>query len=511
MLGRAAAVAVVVMAVLAGCDPNPPPPVANPVVTSSDVAVAYQQNEAHDGIGRGSSLLPPLSLRWKVDLRQPHTAPTVSHAIIVGGRVFVTASIYQTTGLVFAFDVATGRQLWGPVWIYGRGLRPSLGYGSGTLVASNYDGEFRGLDPATGRILWTRDLPGDTRTSPVVSHGIVLAQTYVAHYGLDAKTGATRWETQPGGDQSSPLVVGDRFFARFTDGTFAWDFDGQPVWSKLSDVDGGMGRVAVAHRGRIYARDPDYRNPDQIMSPDTGRVLGTFDSVYAPAFHDGTMIVTQGPIHCHAAVGPCTVRAIDPATGRQLWSYIGDGETTIAPLVVNDVVYLGSHTGVVTALDARTGAVLWSDDVGSDIWRTDEHNGGAPLTGLAAGHGYLAVPAHEYLLLYGPAGPALSSDADTVQFAPTPKGHSGPSASIALRNTGASTMETGPIRIEGSGAAAFRAASTCAYAELEPLERCTTALSYRPTSGSVHTATAVVDAPGSARDVRITLRGSVRQ
>jgi outer membrane protein assembly factor BamB len=56
------------------------------------------------------------------------------------------------------------------------------------------------------------------------------------------------------------------------------------------------------------------------------------------------------------------VYALDASTGAKLWSYgpIGGGGPSSSPAVANGVVYIGSFSGNVDALDASTGALLWS-------------------------------------------------------------------------------------------------------------------------------------------------------
>ncbi|HVC85701.1 MAG TPA: hypothetical protein VNC12_10670, partial [Solirubrobacteraceae bacterium] len=60
------------------------PAVAN--ATSTDLAVAYQLDPAHDGNQTGSSITAPLSLAWSVALQG-----SISYPLIVNGVVYVTA------------------------------------------------------------------------------------------------------------------------------------------------------------------------------------------------------------------------------------------------------------------------------------------------------------------------------------------------------------------------------------------------------------------------------------
>jgi len=54
------------------------------------------------------------------------------------------------------------------------------------------------------------------------------------------------------------------------------------------------------------------------------------------------------------------VCALDASTGAKLWSYTTGGEVNSSPAMANGVVYIGSDDNNVNAPDASTGAKLWS-------------------------------------------------------------------------------------------------------------------------------------------------------
>ena len=61
------------------------------------------------------------------------------------------------------------------------------------------------------------------------------------------------------------------------------------------------------------------------------------------------------------------VYALNASTGAKLWSYTTDGEVNSSPAVANGVVYVGSDDGNVHALNAHTGAKLWSYAIGGQV------------------------------------------------------------------------------------------------------------------------------------------------
>ena len=76
-----------------------------------------------------------------------------------------------------------------------------------------------------------------------------------------------------------------------------------------------------------------------------------------------------------------------------------------APIIINQVVIVGSYSGNVYAVDAATHTQLWSGSAGAAITAPDEQNLVQPLTGLGAGEGYLVVPAGKVLTAWKLSGP----------------------------------------------------------------------------------------------------------
>jgi outer membrane protein assembly factor BamB len=61
------------------------------------------------------------------------------------------------------------------------------------------------------------------------------------------------------------------------------------------------------------------------------------------------------------------VYALNASTGAKLWSFATRNKVESSPAVVNGVVYVGSEDGNVYALNASTGAKLWSFATGSSV------------------------------------------------------------------------------------------------------------------------------------------------
>src|SRR3712207_8246135 len=79
------------------------------------------------------------------------------------------------------------------------------------------------------------------------------------------------------------------------------------------------------------------------------------------------------------------VRAIDPATGRQVWAHRTEHPMVASVLATaGNVVFTGEPTGEFIALDARSGELLWRFQIGSGF-----HSN--PVTSRVGGGQHAAV------------------------------------------------------------------------------------------------------------------------
>ncbi len=80
------------------------------------------------------------------------------------------------------------------------------------------------------------------------------------------------------------------------------------------------------------------------------------------------------------------VKAIDPATGKEIWSWRNEHPIVSSVLATGgDLVFVGTPSGEFVALDARNGTVLWRFQTGSGMH-------GSPVTYSVNGKQYVAVP-----------------------------------------------------------------------------------------------------------------------
>jgi outer membrane protein assembly factor BamB len=360
-----------------------------------DQSVTWQNNVQHDGNDPGSSLSPPLVLKWKKNLA-PLGITLISYPLIAQGRIIVTTTGDNFSNSVFAFNAANGQQLW-TLNIPGTYGFLNAAYDADKVFVINFDGLLRALDAATGALRWSVQLPGQYAftSPPTAVNGVVFvggAGTGGTLYAVDENNGNVMWTSSvENGDHSSPAVNDGRVFVSYACPQ-AYAFattSGQQLWHYSGPCEGGGGKTPVIHLGKVYVRDSFFDSTNGlVLNADTGARLGNFASDTPPAFTGNLGVYLQSE----------TLRGINISNGQVLWSFAGNGDLTSAPLIVNQTIYIGSSSGLLYGLDLQ-GHQSWSTQVGAAIPAPDEQNAFL-TTGLGAGNGLLAVPAGSILAVY---------------------------------------------------------------------------------------------------------------
>jgi outer membrane protein assembly factor BamB len=366
-------------------NPSPAPPLSE--------SYAYQIDYAHSGratVGVSGPTFPPIS-HWSATLKG-----LISYPLIANGMVFVTTNALPSSGnsgtSLYALDKASGNIVWGPTGIpESFSLWSGLAYDHGTVFVINYDGKLASFNAATGAPGWSISLPGQDQIDapPMAVNGIVYVGGNALLTAVDELTGSVLWIAPVmGGDQSSPAASSDGVFVAYPCQVYKFDpIAGTPLWHFNGGCEGGGGATTAYANNLLYARDVVSSGPQPIFNAKTGTKAGNFAAGPIPAFS-----ATVGYFQADG-----TLSAIDQTSHTTLWTFTGDGKLVSAPIVVDGAVIIGSSSGTVYALNATTGATLWSASAGAAINGPDEQNIGQPLTGFGVGDGYLIVPGSNVL------------------------------------------------------------------------------------------------------------------
>jgi outer membrane protein assembly factor BamB len=352
-------------------------------------------------------------LKWVYRVNLPEkSGPGPDGVAVAGGAVYGDSSTS-----VFALSAATGRTIWVDRHLLKRGqgafeIQPQVADGR-VYLASAYGsgpggGVLMALAAATGRLLWRFDTvlgpgkgvqalgvgSGGAWETPLVgrdgsvtfgtgnpyqSIGAAIAEPSRDLYtdselSLSAATGKLRWYYQAVPDdfadhdlQSSPILasiggapviiaggkVGYVYALKAGSGALLWD---TPVGKHNGhDDDSGL---ALAHRLKI-------RFPYTVLPGTLGGVLSNMAvadaSVYVATIDLPSTYTSLSSVDGDKVDGPPTgeVEALSLATGKVEWDTKVPSIPLGAATVSNDLVFTTLYTGVLIALDRRTGAVVY--------------------------------------------------------------------------------------------------------------------------------------------------------
>lgn len=340
--------------------------------------------------------------KWKFT---PESAVSSSPAV-AGGLVYFTG--YD--GKFYAVDAATGKQKWtfeteGERRFAGRhlhGMEPtgetmpdfwdfylsSPAVFSGNVYFGSGDGNVYALDAASGALKWKFKTGNVVHASPAIADGTLFIGSWDSYfYALDPTTGKEKWHFKTGEDHDKNNHVGIQSSAAVMDGVVYFGCRDSHIYAvdektgkKIWDMYNGGGWVSdspAVLNGVLYigtGSDTSFHS----LNAKTGEQLvsqkvksATFASpaiagnlLYVATFNDTLTAMdlkTQKPVWTFTTGDPAEEAAAKPpqnqlqtdfyderAVGMQ--KRLATGVFLSSPVVVKDVVYIGSTDGYLYAL-----------------------------------------------------------------------------------------------------------------------------------------------------------------
>lgn len=304
-----------------------------------------------DGVSRETGLLKSWPAGGPKVLWKAPAGEGFSHVVVAGGRVF-TLYGQGSQEVAVALDAASGKQVWKTAIDrkytsdMGNGPRSTPTVDAGTVYALSANGKLVALAAANGKKIWEHDLqdefdariPGwGASTSPLVEGNLLLVdvggsggKSLVA---FDKKTGKTIWASQSDkAGYSAPIAItvgGVRQVIFFT---------GTSVVSVAPATGKAFWRVPWRTDWDVNAAAPIFVAPDKLFISSgygVGAALFRLKPSGAPEEiwksrgmknQFSSSVLHNGTIY---GFDDTTFKAIDAATGKDLWRQRGLGHGSL--------------------------------------------------------------------------------------------------------------------------------------------------------------------------------------
>jgi eukaryotic-like serine/threonine-protein kinase len=247
------------------------------------------------------------------------------------------------------------------------------------------------VDAEKGTKVWEYATIGQIFSSPTVDNNVVYFGSDSLVYGLDAKTGISKWvydkNVRRSIIQSSPLIVNGNIFF----GTYNYDngFLNLDFFKGISIADKQIraSRVVTNSKGSAgIISSSTYSNGSLFF--------GSYDkNIYAVSEDGGAKLwtyLTRNAIYSSPLVKSAVLYvggldgyfyAIDAVSGSLKWEVNVKSPIYASPIEKDGIIYFASDEGKVYALNASNGSIKWQSQIGSSIISSPSINGTTLIIG----------------------------------------------------------------------------------------------------------------------------------
>ena len=279
-------------------------------------------------------------------------------------------------GYLTAYALKNGKKLWS--FQSGKRIVGTPAVSEGIVVFGSADCKIYGLNAQNGNLLWTVKAAAPVLGAVTIDNGIAyIGASDHTFRAVNIHTGDVKWNFAgvKGYIETKPLVTDNKvIFGAWDNTLYALDkADGKELWKWT----GGLTRMhfspaavwPVASDGKVFITDPQ-RAMTAIDLKTGNTVWRTFQSMVRETIglsEDGERIYSKtmnDSIVCYSAKGD---------QPHELWaSNVGFGYEHAPSMQVEKegIVFGSTKEGLIFALEAQTGKVLWKHKIGNSLIST---------------------------------------------------------------------------------------------------------------------------------------------
>ena len=226
----------------------------------------------------------------------------------------------------------------------------------------NLTGHTASVLPASPVLLWTVSTGEGSKSSPVISDGIIYFGNLKGTVYAVSPGGRIIWKKETGSPvEAAPVIHGDKLFIGAGDGVMrAFDKkSGRLIWSYSTDNQiVGSANIWTSSKssGLIFGSYDYYLH---CVDPQTGRLLWKLET---ENYVNGTPAVMNNRI----VFGGCDgmVRIADPLTGKERNRFETGGYIAASPAISGERAWFGDYDGNLYCLDMINGKMIWEVPAG---------------------------------------------------------------------------------------------------------------------------------------------------
>jgi len=291
---------------------------------------------------------------------------------VYGGKVYVG----DDEGVLTAYTLTDGKKIWS--FRSGKRIVGTPATAEGVVVFGSADKNIYGLDTNTGRCLWTVNASEPVLGAVAIGNGIAyIGASDQKFRAIDIQTGKILW-TYPnvqGYIETRPLIEENKVvFGAWDNTLYALDkHTGEEIWRWT----GGLTRMhispaavwPVAANSKVFVTDP--QRAMTAIDLDTGETIWrTFESMVRETIG---LSEDKGRVYSKTMNDSVVAYSTQGNKPVKLWaSDVGFGyeHAPSMPVEKEGVVFGSTKNGLIFALDAPTGEVLWKHKVGNSLINT---------------------------------------------------------------------------------------------------------------------------------------------
>ena len=279
-------------------------------------------------------------------------------------------------GCLTAYALKNGKKLWS--FASGKRIVGTPAVSEGIVVFGSADRNIYGLNAADGSLRWKVEAAEPVLGAVTIHEGIAyVGASDKTFRAIDIQTGKVVWsyEQVKGYIETKPLVVDDKvIFSAWDNTLYALEkATGKEIWKWT----GGLTRMhfspaavwPVASNGKVFIADPQ-RAMTAVNLQNGETVWRTFRSQVRETIglsEDGERVFSKtmnDSIVCYSTLTD---------TPEQVWaSNVGFGyeHAPSMPQEKDGVVYGSTKEGLLFALEAKTGKIIWKHKIGNSLINT---------------------------------------------------------------------------------------------------------------------------------------------